>query len=169
MRQTCQTYPFSLTNHETCAISKILFCALSLHFHHKIYVLHDDDYVVIALPFDDVTDNLSLMRRKKTKEKKAKKQAKRPKDKRQRCVMKNSIGFAFAVVFFSCNFFLGFMGESFLDHKNKLRQGIFVSDVKSFLSSQAIKLVHMRRKQLLSSSVFKTRIKNPEEEKCSKA
>ncbi|CRL02628.1 CLUMA_CG016055, isoform A [Clunio marinus] len=56
----------NVINDKTFAISKILFCALSLHFHHKIYVLHDDDYVVIALPFDDVTDNLSLMRRKKT-------------------------------------------------------------------------------------------------------
>jgi len=47
--------------------SRIHFFHLrSVRFHHKIYVLHDDDYVVIALPFDDVTDNLSLRRRKKT-------------------------------------------------------------------------------------------------------
>jgi hypothetical protein len=37
--------------------------------------LHDDDYVVIALPFDDVTDNLSDTK-KKEKEKERKKDGK---------------------------------------------------------------------------------------------
>lgn len=40
-----------------------LLASSSLCFHHKIYILHDDDYVVTALPFDDVTDNLSLIRK----------------------------------------------------------------------------------------------------------
>jgi hypothetical protein len=58
-------------------------------------VLHDDDYVVIALPFDDVTDNLSLIRKKKNASKRRLQERDGCRDKRQRCVMKNSIGFAF--------------------------------------------------------------------------
>lgn len=60
-------------------------------------------------------------------------------DKRQRCVMKNSIGFAFflffaaadATVVSCCVTFAWDLCESFSDHKNKLRSGIFVSHVKS--------------------------------------
>jgi hypothetical protein len=65
----------------------------------------------------------------------------RQKDKRQRCVMKNSIGFAFFFVLLllplvsCCVTFALDLCESFLDHKNKLRSGIFVSYVKSFLFS----------------------------------
>lgn len=67
------------TNDKTFAISKILcfhfFPSFPLSSSSsqlnsasiiKFIFIHDDDYVVIALPFDDVTDNLSLIRKTKT-------------------------------------------------------------------------------------------------------
>ena len=65
-------------------------------FHRRVYLLYDDDYVVIALPFDDVTDNLSLVLKKTWTciLEKRREWDRRQRDKRLRCVMKNSIGFA---------------------------------------------------------------------------